>query len=117
MDDNNRTSIKTVQKTRTKIPRKDIEELQKIRKRLRQGYSTTIELHDKIIIIIVSSPEILLWLNNVEKIKTLKEYITEKYKEGRSKTINHMAQEVRENVENGSKIWELKRKLKKKVQA
>ena len=32
------------------------------------------------------------------------------------KRINHIAQEIRENVDNGSKIWELKRKLEKKVQ-
>ena len=96
------TSIKTVQKTKTKNPRKDIKELQKIRKRLREEYSTTVELHEKILIL--------------ERIKTLKEHITEKYKEGRSKRINHIAQEIRENVDNGGKIWEVKRRLEKKVQ-
>ena len=86
-------SIKTVQKTRTKNPRKDIKELQKIRKRLREEFSTTEELHEKILIL--------------ERIKTLKEHITEKYKEVRSKRINHIAQEIREN---------LKERLEKKVQ-
>ena len=52
------TSIKTIQKTKTKNPRKDIKELQKIRKRLREEYSTTVELHEKILIL--------------ERIKTLK---------------------------------------------
>ena len=95
-------SIKTVQKTRTKNPRKDIKELQKIRKRLREEFSTTEELYEKILIL--------------ERIKTLKEHITEKYKEVRSKRINRIAQEIRENVDNGGKIWEVKRRLEKKVQ-
>ena len=85
-----------------KNPGKDIKELQKIRKRLTEEYSTTVELHEKILIL--------------ERIKTLKEHITEKYKEGRSKRINRTAQEIRENVDNGGKIWEVKRRLKKKVQ-
>ena len=37
-------SIKNVQRKRTKNPRKDIKELQKICKRLREEYSNTIEL-------------------------------------------------------------------------
>ena len=95
------TTIKTVQKTKTKNPRKDIKVLQKIRKRLREEYSTTVELHEKILIL--------------ERIKTLKEHITEKYKEVRSKRINRIAQEIRENVDNGGKIWEVMRRLEKKV--
>ena len=95
-------SIKTVQKTRTKNPRKDIKELQKIRKRLREEFSTTKELHEKILIL--------------ERIKTSKGHITEKFKEVRSKRINRIAQEIRENVDNGGKIWEVKRRLEKKVQ-
>ena len=67
----NRNFLKTVEKTKTKNPRKDIKELQKIHKRLREEYSTTIELHEKILIL--------------ERIKTMKECITGKYKEGRSK--------------------------------
>ena len=67
-----------------------------------EEYLTTVELHEKILIL--------------ERIKTLKEHITEKYKEGRSKRINRTAQEIRENVDNGGKIWEVKRRLKKKVQ-
>ena len=95
-------SIKTVQKTRKKNPRKDIKKLQKIPKRLREEFSTTEELHEKILIL--------------ERIKTLKEHITEKYKEVRSKRINRIAQEIRENVDNGGKVWEVKRRLEKKVQ-
>ena len=96
------TSIKTVQKTKMKNPRKDINELQKICKRLREEYSTTVELHEKILVL--------------ERIKTLKEHITEKYKEGRSKRIDCIAQEIRENVVNGGKIWKVKRRLEKNVQ-
>ena len=50
------------------------------------------------------------------RIKILKEHITEKYNEGRSKRINRIAQEIRENVDNRGKMLELKRKLEKKVQ-
>ena len=69
---------------------------------MREEYSTTEELHEKILIL--------------ERIKTLKEHITEKYKEVRSKRINRIAQEIRENVDNGGKIWGVKRRLEKKVQ-
>ena len=67
------TSIKIVQKTKMKNPSK---EPQKICKRLREEYSTTTELNKKILIL--------------ERIKTLKKHITEKYKEGRSKRINRI---------------------------
>ena len=93
---------KTVQKRRTKNRRKDIKELQKIRKRLREEYPTTIELHKKMLVL--------------GRIKILKEHITEKNNEGRSKRINRIAQEIRENVDSRGKILELKRKLEKKVQ-
>ena len=46
----------------------------------------------------------------------MKEHITEKYKEVRSKRINCIVQEIRENVDNGGKIWEVKRRLEKKIQ-
>ena len=45
----------------------------------------------------------------------MKEDIIEKYKEGRCERMNGMAEEI-ENVEDGDKIWEVKRKLKKMVQ-
>ena len=69
---------------------------------MREEYSTAIELHEKILLL--------------ERIKILTEHITEKFKEGSSKRINRIAQERRENVDNGGKIWGLKRKLEKKVQ-
>ena len=76
--------------------------MQKIRKRLREVCSTTVELPEKILIL--------------ERIKSLKEPIAEKYREGRTKRINCIAQEIRENFDNGGKIWEVKRRLEKKVQ-
>ena len=97
-----RSIRKTVQQQKMKNPSKDIKELQKIRKRMRQEYSTTVELHEKIIIL--------------ERIKTLKEHITDKYKEGGSKRINRIVQEIRGNVDNGGKICEFKRTLEKKFQ-
>ena len=96
------TPIKTAQRRRAKNPRKDIKELQKICKRLREEYSNAIELHEKMLIL--------------ERIKVLKEHNAEKYKEGRIKRINCIAQETWENVDNGDKIWELKKKLEKKFQ-
>ena len=69
---------------------------------MREEYSNTQELHEKILIL--------------ERIKILKEHITEKYKEVRSERINRVAQEIRENVGKGGKIWEVKRRLEKKVQ-
>ena len=62
---------------------------------MREEYSATEELHEKILIL--------------ERIKTLKEDITERYKEVRSKRTNRIAQEIRENVGNGGRIWEVKK--------
>ena len=59
----------------------------------------TIELQEKILIL--------------ERMKILKEHITEKYKEGRR---NHIAEKGRENVDGGDKIWKVKRKIEKKIQ-
>ena len=84
---------------RTTLSRKDIKELQNIRKRLREEFSTTEELHEKILIL--------------QRIKTLKEHITEKYKEVRGKRINHIAQEIRENVDNEVKYGKLSEDLKR----
>ena len=64
---------------------------------MRAKCSTTIELNEKILIL--------------ERMKILKEHIAEKYKQGRSKRINLIAQEITENFFNGGKIWELERRL------
>ena len=87
-------SIKTVKISRTKNPRKDVKELKRVHKGLRQEYSTTTELHEKIIIL--------------DRINILKENITEKYKEGRSIRINHIAVKLKfgnlkENLKRNSR--------------
>ena len=64
-------------------------------------YSTTVEFHEEILIL--------------KRIKTWKN-ISQKKSKGRSKRINRITQEIRENVDNGGKIWEVKRRLEKKVQ-
>ena len=53
---------------------------------------------------------------NIRKNKNIERTYYRKYKESRSKIINRIAQEIKENVDNGSKISELQRKLEKKVQ-
>ena len=65
MGHNNRNFHQNCTKKKNKNPRKDIKELQKIYKRLREEYLTTIEPHEKILL---------------ERVKILKEDITEKYK-------------------------------------
>ena len=94
-------TIKKVQRTKKKNTRKDIKEIQEICKNLRKEYSNEKQIHEKMLII--------------ERIKILKEHIVEKYKEIRSKKINHIAEEIRANVDNGGKIWEVKRKLKRRM--
>ena len=60
----NRNFHKNCTKNKTKDTRKNIKVLRKIRKKWREEYSTTEELDEKILIL--------------ERIKTLKEHITEK---------------------------------------
>ena len=69
---------------------------------MRDENSTTIEFYEKILIL--------------ERIEILKERITERYKEGRSKRIKCIPHEIRENVGNVGKIWEFKRNFENKVQ-
>ena len=69
---------------------------------MREEYSITIELHENILIL--------------KRIKILKKHIIEKYIKGCSKRINRIEQGIRENVDNGAKIWKLKRNFEKKVQ-
>ena len=48
--------------------------------------------------------------------KILKEHIIDKLKESRATKISKVAELIKNNVDNGGKIWEVKRKLKKKEQ-
>ena len=50
----------------------------------------------------------------LKRVKVLKEHIIDKLKESRAAKISKAAESSKNNVENGSKIWEVKRKIKKK---
>ena len=93
-------SIKEVQQPRKKNPRKDIRELQKIRKTLRREINEAPDIYQKNII--------------RQRINLIKEHIVEKKKEARSSKIKKIAEDIRNNVDNGGKIWEVKRKLMRK---
>ena len=67
---------------------------------MREKYSITIELHENILIL--------------KRIKIMKEHITEKYIKVCNKRINRIVQGIRENVDNGAKIWKLKMIFKRK---
>ena len=44
------------------------------------------------------------------------EHIIDKLKGSRATKISKVAESIKDNVENGGKMWEVKRKLKKKEQ-
>ena len=52
----------------------------------------------------------------IERIKFIKEHITNKMRENRSRRIIKVAQQIKSNVENEGKIWEVKRKIQRKNQ-
>ena len=52
----------------------------------------------------------------LQRVKILKEHIIDKLKESRAAKISKVAESIKNNVDNGGKIWEVKRKLKKKEQ-
>ena len=52
----------------------------------------------------------------IERIKLIKEHITDKMKENRSRRIIKVAQQIKSNVDNGGKIWEVNRKFQRKNQ-
>ena len=52
----------------------------------------------------------------LQRVKILKEHIIDKLKESRAAKISKVAELIKKNVDNGVKIWEVKRKLKKKEQ-
>ena len=52
----------------------------------------------------------------LQSVKILKVYIVDKLKESRAAKISKVAESIKNNVDNGGKIWEVKRKLKKKEQ-
>ena len=71
-------------------------------KKLRAQYQNTENIYEKTVII--------------GRIKLIKEYITDKMKENRSRRIIKAAQKMKSNVDNGGKIWEIKQKVQRKNQ-
>ena len=49
-----------------------------------------------------------------DRLKLLKEHITDKLKESRGNRIKRIAESISKNIDRGKKIWEAKRKLKRK---
>ena len=95
-------NINEVEKICWQNPRKDIMQLKRQRKKLRAQYQNTENIYEKTVII--------------ERIKLIKEHITDKMKENRSRRIIKVAQQIKSNVDNGGKIWEVKRKVQRKNQ-
>ena len=52
-----------------------------------------------------------------KRVKIPKEYISDKLKESTAVKISKVAGSIKNNVENGCKIWGVKRKLKKKTKS
>ena len=95
-------NIKEVEKIFWQNIRKDIMQLKTQRKKLRARYQNTENIYETTAII--------------ERIKLIKEHITDKMKENRSRRIIKVAQQIKSNVDNGGKIWEVKRKVQRKNQ-
>ena len=94
-------AIQRVSKTKTRPnPRRDIKELMKMRKTLRKKLETTKDQSEKI--------------HLKDRIRIIREHIIDKKKESRSNKIKKIAEDIRENVNNRGKIWEVKRRITRK---
>ena len=94
-------TIKKVEKvTKKKDLRKDVKELIRMRKKLRKEFQAETNYYSKKQII--------------ERIEMTKEHIIDKLKESRGNKVRKIAESVKRNVDNGSKIWEVKRRVTKK---
>ena len=96
------SNIKEVEKTCRQNPRKNVMQLKRQRKKLRAQYQNTENIYENTVII--------------QRIKLIKEHITDKMKENRSTRIIKVAQQIKSNVDNGAKIWGVKRKVQRKNQ-
>ena len=76
--------------------------LKRKEKKLRAQYQNTEYIYEKTVII--------------ERIKLIKQHRTDKMKENRGSRIIKVAQQIKSNVDNGGKIWEIKLKVQKKSQ-
>ena len=52
----------------------------------------------------------------IERIKLIKEHITDKMKENRSRRIIRVAKQIKSNADNAGKIWKIKWKVQRKNQ-
>ena len=87
-------NIKEVEKICRQNPKKGIMQLKRQRKKLRAQYQNTKNIYEKTVII--------------ERIKLIKEHITDKMKENRSRRIIKVAQQIKSIVDNEGKIWKIK---------
>ena len=93
-------TIKKVEKvTKKKDLRKDVKKLIRMRKKLRKEFQAETNYYSKKQII--------------ERIEMTKEHIIDKLKESRGNKVRKIAESVKRNVDNGSKIWEVKRRVTK----
>ena len=91
-------AIQRVSKTKPRPnPRRNIKELMKMRKIMRKKLETTKDQTEKI--------------HLKERIRIIREHLIDKKKESRSNKIKKVAEDIRENVNNGGKIWEVKRRI------
>ena len=81
-------------------PRRDIKELMKMRKIMRRKLDTTKDQTEKI--------------HLTDRIRIIREHVIDKKKESRSNKIKKVAEDIREYVNNGGKIWEAKRRTARK---
>ena len=69
---------------------------------MRAPYQNTENIYEKTVII--------------QRIKLIKEHITDKMKENKSRRIIEVAQQIKSNADNGGRIWEVKQKFQRKNQ-
>ena len=81
-------------------PRRDIKELMKMRKIMRRKLETTKDQTEKI--------------HLSDRIRIIGEHVIGNKKEARSNKIKKVAEDIREYINNGGKIWEVKRRTARK---
>ena len=79
--------------------RKDVKELIRMGKELRKEFQAETNYYNKKQII--------------KRIKMIKEHVIDKLKESRGNKVHKIADSIKRNVDNGSKIWEVKRRVTK----
>ena len=80
--------------------REDVKELIRMRKKLRKEFQAETNYYNKKQI--------------TERIKRIRGHIIDKLKESRGNKVRKIADSIKRNVDNGSKIWEVKRRVTKK---